>query len=124
MSSLRYRVLQQHKSEFPDPILLTQGESVQVGETYDGPENWDGWVSCTNERGQLGWVPDCLLQLTAPHEAVVLEDYTARELDVQVGQIVFGSRHLNGWVWCETADALASGWVPLAHLELGSSPLD
>lgn len=48
--------------------------------------------------------------------ARALEDYTARELNVQVGDQLRGTRALNGWIWCEKAGGSASGWVPLANL--------
>lgn len=46
----------------------------------------------------------------------LLEDYSARELDVDEGGVLTGSRILNGWLWCES-DSSGPGWVPLANLE-------
>lgn len=44
------------------------------------------------------------------------EAYTARELDVRVGERLIASRNLNGWLWCSREDSAESGWVPQANL--------
>jgi hypothetical protein len=46
-----------------------------------------------------------------------LEDYTAKELNVQEGELLIGSRVLNGWLWCEKTVSTDSGWVPLENLK-------
>lgn len=114
---MRYRVTIVHRSEFPVPITLTAGQHVQIGERYAGPEGWDEWYFCTTPAGVAGWVPGQILDRSGPDKGAAREDYTARELDVDVGQTVSGMRHLNGWCWCvRPADGL-SGWVPLSHLQ-------
>ena len=44
---------------------------------------------------------------------------TARELDVDEGDVLIGSRTLNGWLWCHRLSQAPAeaGWVPLAHLQ-------
>ncbi|MBU4610560.1 hypothetical protein IMZ29_08410 [Achromobacter sp. GG226] len=116
-TSFHYRVTAAHRSEFPAPIALAAGETVAVGERYAGPEGWDEWYCCTNGTGVSGWVPGQILARNDEDVAQVLEDYTARELDVDPGQMLCGRRHLNGWCWCEREADGASGWVPLSHLQ-------
>ncbi|WP_411851333.1 hypothetical protein ACLB90_01720 [Stenotrophomonas sp. LGBM10] len=55
----------------------------------------------------------------AHQRAFAREDYCARELDVDVGQVLDGDRIMNGWVWSEAADGRGSGWVPLRVLREG-----
>lgn len=117
MEKTRYRVHRDHRSEFPEPLTIARGDSLKVGERYDGPEGWDHWFFCQAPGTAGGWVPEQMLERTGDHSARALEDYTARELDVTTGEIVLGSRTLNGWVWCEHTARPESGWVPLAHLE-------
>jgi hypothetical protein len=55
-------------------------------------------------------VPEQLLQRTGA-EAVMRQDYTARELSVQPGEDVVLHHAVNGWAWVSGSDGRA-GWVP------------
>jgi hypothetical protein len=117
MGGTRYIVLREHASEYPEPIAFAKGTSLIVGERYEGPEEWSDWVFCEAEGQQGGWVPAQIIEISGDNKARAREDYTAREMDVKVGEIVFGMRILNGWVWCENPSRGESGWVPLQNLE-------
>lgn len=115
---MKYTVVQSHRTEFPDPITLKSGEPLSVGERYEGPEGWEDWYFCTTPSHAGGWVPRQCIAQGADGTARAAEDYCARELDVDAGEVLVGTRALNGWLWCHRpgqtpADA---GWVPLAHL--------
>jgi len=49
--------------------------------------------------------------------AMMLEDFTNRELDVVEGQILKGERQLNRWLWAARTSDGATGWVPLANIQ-------
>ncbi len=36
----RYHVIQDHTSEYPEPITFEKGAPLTVGEKYEGPEGW------------------------------------------------------------------------------------
>ncbi|MDR0279276.1 MAG: hypothetical protein LBJ37_15460 [Paucimonas sp.] len=112
---MQFTVIEAHRNEFPAPITFAKGASLTVGEIYQGDEGWDNWYFCEAAGQQGGWVPGEVICLQAPGQGVALEDYTARELDVEVGERVWGGRQLNGWVWC-TRTVTGSGWVPLRNL--------
>lgn len=122
MTQQEYLVVLDHVSEFPEPLTFSKGAVLSVGERYEGPEDWNDWYSCTTPGQQPGWVPSSVLEFLDDGRARALEDYTARELDVHIGETVLGSRVLQGWVWCQRPDASASGWVPLANLTKKNSP--
>ena len=111
-----YKVIEDHVSEYPEPICFPAGTLLTVGEKYDGPEDWNDWFFCHATGQDGGWVPAQIIELLGPETGIALEDYTARELDVKQGDIVLGSRIMNGWVWCEDPIRSESGWVPLDHL--------
>lgn len=117
MRSKTYLVVRSHQSEFPEPITLSKGAPLLVCERYQGPEGWDDWFLCRTPGQQAGWVPAQIIERLAGDAGQALEDYTARELDVQVGEALAGTRSLNGWMWCERAAEGGSGWVPLANLK-------
>ncbi len=121
---MQYEVIQPHRSEYPEPITFAKGAALAVGERYEGEAVWQDWYFCSTAGQKDGWVPAQVFRLTAPGAGVATEDYTARELDVELGERLEGGRELGGWRWCSRAGG-ESGWVPLACLrETGLSRCD
>ncbi|GAA3563256.1 SH3 domain-containing protein [Marinobacter xestospongiae] len=116
MMPQNYVVVTAHRSEFPQPIHFTKGAALTIGEQYQGPEDWDNWYFCTVEGLPGGWVPAQVIHWDRDGFGTALEDYTARELDVDPGDTLSGNRILNGWAWCHSSDGKAAGWVPLENL--------
>jgi hypothetical protein len=122
---MEYIVTENHRSEFPNPIILKQGEKVVIGKTseetigetpYD--ENWPNWVFCTKTDGSNeGWVPKQIIENKQGY-GEVLEDYCAKELDVDEGTVVEGIRELNGWLWLKNKNTNEIGWVPMDKLKI------
>lgn len=46
MKARQYLVIQDHTSEFPEPIAFAKGATLAVGQKYEGPEGWENWVFC------------------------------------------------------------------------------
>ena len=90
-----------------DPIVAAKGEMVTVDRA---DPDWPGWLWCTTRQGKSGWVSARVLRRVGS-EAVLLDDFSALELTVDVGEVVQGSRVLDGWVWCRKHDG-GEGWVP------------
>ena len=112
MTPSRYRVIAAHRSEYPDPITFEAGTLLQLGERYDGPENWQDWYFCRTDSHPGGWVPLPLLELLEDGHARARERYTARELDTDLNEQLIASRRLNGWLWCLREASGETGWVP------------
>ena len=108
-------VVNAYQSSVVVPITLQKGDTIRVGQTYEGDPDWRGWVWCENDAGQSGWVPEALI---AKRGAMgrVLGDYTARELSVPKGETLCVIRMLNGWAWARRING-ETGWVPLRHLQ-------
>ena len=117
MEARQYLVIQDHTSEYPEPITFEKGAPLTVGEEYQGPEGWDNWLFCESPGQKGGWVPAQIIEIVNDKAARAREDYTARELNVRQGDLLLASRTLNGWVWCKRSDSSESGWVPLACLQ-------
>ncbi|NEZ58136.1 SH3 domain-containing protein [Adonisia turfae] len=117
MRTKRYLVTQDHTSEYPEPITFTKGAPLTVGERYEGSEGWKDWFFCSTPGQESGWVPAQIIEIINGNTARARENYTARELSVQKGDLLLGSRALNGWVWCENPASSESGWVPLSNLQ-------
>ncbi|PKM20284.1 MAG: hypothetical protein CVV11_01850 [Gammaproteobacteria bacterium HGW-Gammaproteobacteria-15] len=117
MSPKRYIVVSSHKSEFPKPITFKKGDLLLVDEEYSGSEGWDNWYLCTTPGQEPGWVPGQIIERLENSHSRALEDYTAKELNVLEGELLIGSRVLNGWLWCEKTVSTESGWVPLENVK-------
>ncbi|MBD8500034.1 SH3 domain-containing protein [Paenibacillus arenosi] len=114
---MNYVVVTNHRTEYPNPLLLHKGQSITIGEKYMGTEEWDNWYFCTtsdNENG--GWVPGQLIEFRET-QGIVLEDYSAKELNINAGENVVGLKELNGWVWCVRELNSEEGWVPKENLK-------
>lgn len=110
---MKYIVVKKHISNYPNPITLRKGEKVIVGKKYVGNENWSNWIYCFKlDKSQEGWVPEQILD-----DNIIKEDYTANELNVDEGEILIGTKELNGWLFC--CDKMGNeGWVPKDNLIL------
>lgn len=102
-----------HISEYPDPIRFAKGTTLLIHEKYEGDEGWENWFFCVVPGHSGGWVPEQLIEWSGDrHHGVSKEDYSAQELNVNTGDILTGTREMNGWIWCFRSSDLQTGWVP------------
>lgn len=87
-----FKTIASHRTEYEHPIKLENGESVTLGERAP-EENWKDWIWAENKHGHGGWVPVQLIDCPGDGtRGIVLEDYSARELDADPGKISSKSR--------------------------------
>ena len=114
----KFVAIAQHRSEYPHPITFQRGDHLVIGDKYEGPEGWNNWYLCSAAGQVDGWVPGQVIErLAGGNIGVALSDYTARELDVNVGDVLVASKSMNGWMWCKRLSDDQSGWVPTELLE-------
>ena len=112
---MRYEVVKEYQDAPENPIKIETGERLHVIEESDPDGDWANWVYCKGADKE-GWVPRQVLQL-AGKEAVVTEDYCAKEHTLCVGERLIAEYELNGWIWCEKEAVPGSyAWAPLNHL--------
>lgn len=112
---MEYIVIENHRTEYPNPIILTSGEKVIVGE--ESGESWANWIFCTKlDNSNSGWVPKQIINYKDDC-GIITEDYSAKELDLDTGTIIEGIRELNGWLWSRNKKTDEIGWIPLEKLE-------
>ncbi|MEC3883059.1 SH3 domain-containing protein [Halobacillus sp. HZG1] len=115
MNNNIYIVTNNHTSNYPNPIKLTKGQTVDMGERYTGNENWDNWIYCYTVDSKLeGWVPEQIIDVRGK----ILEDYIAKELNVEIGELLFKQKDLNGWFWVKKLNSSNEGWVPNENVKL------
>ena len=104
-------VTTEHKSNYPNPLNLSKGTVVK---TERKESEWAGWLWCITDDNK-GWIPDSYL-IIDENETVVIKDYDATELNVEIGDKLGLHYTVNSWGWCETASG-QQGWVPLDCVE-------
>ena len=110
-----YIVIEKHETEFDIPIILKAGDKVIIGK--ESSENWLNWVFCTKtDNTNAGWVPKQIIKYENDF-GVILEDYSAKELNVEEGTILEKIKELNGWLWSKNKLTGEIGWVPLEKIK-------
>lgn len=106
------RVTADYEPAYPDPIIMAQGEELQVGKRDLDNE---AWIWCTGQSGKSGWVPVRYIEQHGDR-AIALRDYAATELSVRAGEELVVSNEENGWLWC-TNGLGESGWVLIENVD-------
>ena len=116
---VNYIVIEKHKTNYPNPIMLKAGEKVIIGEEFKGignEESWTNWVYCKKIDGSNeGWVPKQIIKYDSE---IIIQDYSAKELNVEKGAIVEGEKELNGWLWSRNTSTNETGWIPIGKIKL------
>jgi len=109
---MKYRVIKKHRPIPAEPLLVPRGKKI----TFERkPTQWEGWIRCFSSGGVSGWVPEAWVKIEG-NTCVLLRDYDATELRVDVEEIVISEFTESGWVWVRK-DTGESGWIPLECLE-------
>jgi uncharacterized protein YgiM (DUF1202 family) len=103
----KMRITRPYEVQYADPITAHAGESLTIRRADD---EFPGWRWCRALDGREGWVPVELLSSEEP-ETVILQDYSARELQVQAGEDVVVEDARHGWVLVRNVKG-ERGWIP------------
>ncbi len=111
MKTPRARVVKSWRASYAAPIALRAGERLRLS---GRSTLWEGhrWLWAANDAGAEGWVPD---DLPDAQSGTARRDYSARELNCEIGEEVLLRRQSHGWAWCQNARG-EQGWVPLTCL--------
>lgn len=105
--------LRDYRTQYHDPVVIKVGELVVLGAR---DTEWPSFIWGADAQGRSGWIPDRVLDRDSD-VAQCIEDYSARELDVDAGESLRLLHETGGWWWCENARG-QQGWVPATHLDL------
>jgi len=112
---MKYIVIKNRISDYPNPIELKKNEIVSIGEEYTEKDNWSNWIKCSNQKNISSWVPKQILKIET-NLAIVLEDYSANELNINIREEVEVIKKMNGWAWSRNSNN-ELGWIPLENIE-------
>ena len=103
-------VVEEHISEYPNPIYLKQGDRVSLGEMDD---EFPNWIFVTTESGVQGWAPiQYIDKLSCDPAGILRQDYDALELNTILGEKLSVLFELNSWYRVSRATGEV-GWVPV-----------
>ncbi len=115
-----WKSISSHTTEYENPIRLSKGEIVQLGELAP-EEDWKDWIWAENDNQQGGWVPIQLIEtLDDNKRGLILEDYSAKELNISKDELFEKIRSMNGWSWVRKIDNNDEGWVPNETIEINA----
>ena len=109
----KVRIRLEYKVQYHNPIQVKAGDSVQVGRAES---DYPGWLWCRSADGGEGWIAAELLSVQGG-QCVVLRDYSAKELAVQVGDEVEIEEVCHGWGLVRN-DRGELGWIPESHIDM------
>ena len=112
---MKYCVIKDYLSPYPDSLSFNRGDTVKVGNEYDGDSDWLGWVWCEGTNGVQAWMPINHLQISGK-KGILKRDYNARELSVSTGEELEICEIVGGFGMAENCVG-AKGWVPMKVLE-------
>ncbi len=107
----RVQVRLPYNVQYASPIVVQAGENLTVGRADD---DFPGWRWCTAVDGRQGWVPLEFLSSEEP-QATILNDYSARELQVIPGEEVTVEDARHGWLLVRNMSG-DCGWIPADRL--------
>jgi SH3-like domain-containing protein len=108
----RVRIKLEHIVEYPNPLEVVSGDKVSVGREDD---EFPGWRWCKAPDGRQGWIPVELLAGEGA-EAIVVQEYSARELGVKPGEAVIVEDARHSWLLVRNARG-ERGWIPERNTE-------
>lgn len=109
VAEMERQVIKAHRSSFPKPIEFKFKDSLKVGvEDTEYP----GWVWVETEDGNEGWAPVEYVEVfDDATQGIAKRSYFAKELDVEIGEVVQVDITLSGWLYVTNSRGEA-GWVP------------
>ncbi|MGI6047749.1 MAG: SH3 domain-containing protein [Petrimonas sp.] len=108
-----YKITEAYKTPYENPIVLNINDIVILGKK---DEKWDGWIWAENKTHK-GWIPIQIVNILEENKGRILEFYSAKELNVNVGDFIKKIKTLNGWTWVKNIQTLEEGWIPNEIIE-------
>ena len=102
------RVVQAHNHSCPDSVSGKEGDVFLLGGLHSAEYPDFVWATAADNR--CGWIPKAFLQQDGDFGRLV-RDYNAREVVVDMGEVVEILEEIGGWLWIATDDGL-EGWIP------------
>ncbi len=114
MKTNKYKALTEYKTPYPDSIKFRQGEEVKITDKQNDDPDWQNWIWCEGKNNNNAWVPQQYLKIEG-NRGILNRDYDAKELSIEVGEILTVFEIINGFAIAENSHG-ETGWTPLKCL--------
>lgn len=108
----KFVVQREYRPQRTAAMEFRVGEQMEVLRQDEGT----GWSCCRATNGDEGWIPTELLSFNGK-DAIVLSDYSTREIEVNVGEEIEIEKECLDRVWVHTSRG-SCGWIPSSHVQL------
>lgn len=109
-----FRVVKKYRTPYPDSIFFHEGERIEIGGEFSDDPDWKDWFWCKGQNDNQAWTPKQFVRVEDGF-AVLIRDYDARELSVEVGEELVIGEVVNGFGTAEKPNG-EKGWVPMKCL--------
>lgn len=106
-------VIKDYRSKYSDPLIIRTGEELSVKQR---DTQWQSFLWCVNQNGKGGWVPEDYLSVSGDI-AVANCDYSAAELNANLGELITVEIEAGGWFWCCDQSG-RYGWIPAENIKI------
>lgn len=104
-------VIKSYLKQYSDPIQIKVGDTVVLGKE-ETDKKWKGWI-WAEFKNNSGWIPMQIVSFSEDKKTgVILEDYSASELSIDLGDELQVLKSLNGWLWVKNLQTKEEGWIP------------
>ncbi|MCP5061705.1 MAG: hypothetical protein GY936_04475 [Ignavibacteriae bacterium] len=109
---MRYFItIKEWESNYPNPMKLEQNEIVRIKKRENDNPNCKGWIFCET-LNSFGWVPEQIINRIEKNKGLIKEKYSAKEMNINEGEIILELKELNGWKWAKKKIDNSEGWLP------------
>lgn len=107
------KIIQPYTKQYANPILLNVGDVVFLGKE-ETEEKWKGWIWAElKNKTNAGWIPKQIIEFSEDGlSGIIIKEYSAKELTVQMNDQVELLETLNGWCWVKNSKTNEEGWIP------------
>jgi SH3-like domain-containing protein len=107
---MKVTVIEEHISNYPNPITFEPGETLQLGKQ---DTEFEGWIRVTTKDGNEGWAPIQYIEFEAgASQGDAKCSYNANELNTKLSEPLSVLTELNGWYLVSNEQGEV-GWVPV-----------
>ncbi len=107
----KYITIRPWETNDPNYLVLNVDDLVEIRELQTDKPEWKNWIWCQNSSNS-GWVPEHFIEVIDQNTGKVLENYSAKELNIGAGEIIVGYNEYCGWVWSKNESSGERGWLP------------
>lgn len=108
-------VIEEHSSNYPNPIAFRQGDKLMLGEL---DTEFEGWIRAKTIDGNEGWAPIQYIDFKyGESNGLAKYNYNAFELNTSLNEYLTILKELNSWYLASNING-EIGWIPVQTVQI------